>query len=310
MTEYRYLFGPVPSRRLGLSLGIDLVPFKTCSYDCIYCQLGRTTCLTAVRKEYVPLDAVLREVEKKLAEPGKIDYLTLSGSGEPTLYAPLGELLNGLKRLSEIPVAVLTNGSLLWDPEVASACRLADVVVPSLDAGTEELYRYVNRPCPTLSFDTVMRGLIDFSARRANALWLEVLLLDGVTAIEAEVKKLNNFIREIRPDKIQLNTVVRPSAEEYAFTVPAKRLGALADLFDGKVEVIADRTRPEEAGRSTSAEREIISLLARRPCSVDDIAEWANLHHNEVIKYLEKLVERHILITERTARGVYYALKR
>ncbi|MGD2175646.1 MAG: radical SAM protein, partial [Candidatus Brocadiaceae bacterium] len=154
------VFGPVPSRRLGRSLGIDLVPFKTCSYDCIYCQLGRTTLKTTERREWVPLDLVLEEVEEKLnSEP---DYITLSGSGEPTLFSRLGELIGHIKNITDIPVAVLTNGSLLWRKTVRDNLQEADLVIPSLDAGNESMFRYVNRPAPQLSFYEVAEGLITF----------------------------------------------------------------------------------------------------------------------------------------------------
>ena len=148
------VFGPVPSRRLGRSLGVDVVPFKTCTYDCIYCQLGRTTCKTVERKAWVPLEDVLDEVKEKLST--RPDYITLSGSGEPTLFSPLGDLIVGIKSMTGIPVALLTNGSLLWQADVREAIRDVDLLIPSLDAGDEAMFRRVNRPHGGLSFEQML----------------------------------------------------------------------------------------------------------------------------------------------------------
>ena len=190
-----YIFGPVPSRRLGRSLGVDLVPFKTCTYDCIYCQLGRTTNKTIQRKEWVPLDDVVTELETKLSS--QPDYITLSGSGEPTLYSRTGELIDRIKAVTNVPVAVLTNGSLLWNQEVRARLMNADLVVPSLDAGDEAMFRAVNRPHEDISFERMLQGLIDFRHEFQGKYWLEVFLLAGHNAIAAEVVTLGmDFIEE------------------------------------------------------------------------------------------------------------------
>ncbi len=177
----RHVFGPVPSRRLGRSLGVDLVPFKTCSYDCIYCQVGRTTNQTIERKEWVPMDAVLDELKVKLA--CRPDYVTLSGSGEPTLHSRLGETIEHIQAMSDVPVAVLTNGSLLWQKEVREELALADAVLPSLDAGNGLKFAFINRPHPCLTFERMVEGLIAFRDEFPGQYWLEVFLLGGYTAI-------------------------------------------------------------------------------------------------------------------------------
>ncbi len=203
-----HIFGPVPSRRLGRSLGVDLVPFKTCTYDCIYCQLGRTTCKTHERKEWVPMDAVLEELKQKLATHP--DYITLSGSGEPTLCPRLGEIIERIKAMTSIPVAVLTNGSLLWLKEVRAAVALADVVMPSLDAGDDLLFQTVNRPHPEITFERLVSGLEQFRREFTGQYWLEVMLLAGHTALPAHVQKIAHWVQRIRPDRVQLNTATRP----------------------------------------------------------------------------------------------------
>ena len=168
-----HVFGPVPSRRLGRSLGIDLVPFKICTYNCIYCQLGPTTNLTLERKEWVPFDKVIEEAREKIRSADGIDYITFSGSGEPTLHSRIGELIREFKRLSSIPVAVLTNGSLLWQKDVQDDLLEADLVIPSLDAPDRGLFRHVNRPHPDLAFDQVVEGLVKFRERYHGRIWLE-----------------------------------------------------------------------------------------------------------------------------------------
>jgi wyosine [tRNA(Phe)-imidazoG37] synthetase (radical SAM superfamily) len=204
---------------LGLSLGVDLVPFKTCTYDCIYCQLGRTTLKTAQRQEYVP------------PVP---DYVTLSGSGEPTLNEGIGQLIGEIKKLTYIPVAVLTNGSLLWQGEVQDALMEADLVLPSLDAGDEFLFRYVNRPHPEISFDQMVHGLAEFTRQFPKSVWLEVFLLAGVTGISPEVEKIAALARQIQPEQVQLNTVSRPPAEEFVCPVSWMQMQEFANLFAGK----------------------------------------------------------------------------
>ena len=206
----QHVFGPVPSRRLGRSLGVDLVPFKTCSYDCIYCQLGRTTCRTVNRQEWVPMDVVLDELKLKLAS--RPDYITLSGSGEPTLHSRLGELIEHIQAMTAVPVAVLTNASLLWQKEVREEVALADVVLPSLDAPDPERFAFINRPHPEITFDRLLDGLEMFRRECAGKYWLEVMLLDGYTTLPPQVRQLAEYVRRIRPDKVQLNTAVRPPA--------------------------------------------------------------------------------------------------
>lgn len=288
---FRRVFGPVPSRRLGRSLGIDLVPFKTCSYDCIYCQLGRTTKRTLDRAEYFPLDSILAEVECAMeSSPGQ-DVITLSGSGEPTLYSRLGELIPALKKRTGLPLAVLTNGSLLWDPHVREDLVEADLVLPSLDAGDERLFRCVNRPDPAIAFVRMIQGLVDFRKYYTGEIWLEVFLLAGVTAIEAEVEKIARIAQAISPDRVQLNTVTRPPAEEFAHPVPPQRMEILAAAFGGAVEVLGVARRKAGPTTRSTTEARILELIQRRPCALEDIAGGMGIHPLEALKLAESLVK-------------------
>jgi len=298
------VFGPVPSRRLGRSLGVDLVPFKTCSYDCVYCQLGRTTHKTTERREWYPLEEVVRQVAEKL--DSKPDYVTLSGSGEPTLHARVGELIARIKEMTDVPVAVLTNGSLLWDPAVRQALAGADLVVPSLDAGDERLFRYVNRPVSTITFEQMVDGLVAFRDSYRGRYWLEVFLLDGVTALDAEIEKMAAIIERIRPDKVQLNTVTRPPAEQYAYAVSRERMERAAAMLGERAEVIADFRQAHQMPSFVARRQDVLDMLLRRPCTVEDVAAGLGMHRNEAVKYLEELSAEGKLVAEMRGAGTYY----
>jgi wyosine [tRNA(Phe)-imidazoG37] synthetase (radical SAM superfamily) len=288
----RHVYGPVPSRRLGRSLGIDLVPLKTCTYDCVYCQLGRTTTKTIERRRYVAVDEVLDELERALGAGDAPDYISLAGSGEPTLNEGLGELIGRIKELTDIPVAVLTNGSLLWMSEVRDALMSADLVLPSLDAGDELMFRYVNRPHEGISFDAVVEGIIEFTRRFQREVWLEVFLLAGVTGIPSEARKIAALVRWIGPARIQLNTVSRPPAEQSAVPISTKQMRDLAVLFSGTVDFIRESRRGETAVTAAHKARasDILALLRRRPCTLEDVSMGLGIHCAEALKYLEKLM--------------------
>ena len=298
-----YVFGPVPSRRLGRSLGVDLVPFKTCTYDCIYCQLGRTTRKTVERREWAPLDDVVAELQERLAS--RPDYVTLSGSGEPTLYSRVGDLIDRIRSLTDIPVAVLTNGSLLWQAEVRRQLLGAHVVMPSLDAGDGSVFNAVNRPHADIAFEQVLEGLIAFRDAYRGQYWLEVLLLGGYTALPVDARKIAEHVGRIRPDRVQLNTVTRPPAEDYAVAVPRRCLCELAALFDPAAEVEADaRGVCLDAGFAATRQA-VLELLERRPCSVSDIARGLGIHRNEAAKHVDELLARRRVERVASAQGTY-----
>jgi wyosine [tRNA(Phe)-imidazoG37] synthetase (radical SAM superfamily) len=278
---------------LGRSLGIDLVPFKTCTYDCIYCQLGRTTNKTLERKKYVAAKEVLAELERKLAEEDIPDYIGLAGSGEPTLNSGIGDLIGKIKDLTDIPVAVLTNGSLLWMSEVQNALMAADLVLPSLDAGDEHLFRYVNRPHGNLSLEKMVDGIAAFTKRFRGEVWLEILLLAGVTGIPSEVKKIATLAKRIGPARVQLNTVSRPPAEDFAFPLSTDQMLALKDIFPREVDIISygERSGTQVSAFSKAREADILALLRRRPCTSVDVASGLGLHVNEALKHLEALIK-------------------
>ena len=299
-----HVFGPVPSRRLGRSLGVDLVPFKTCTYDCIYCQLGRTTCKTVERKEWCPLEEVLAQLREKL--PSKPDYVTLSGAGEPTLHSGVGELISAIKGMTDVPVAVLTNGSLLHRPDVSAELMNADLVIPSLDAGDEQAFREVNRPHPDLAFDEMLDGLVRFRQTYTGEYWLEVFLLGGVTAIDAQVERMARAVERIGPDRVQLNTVTRPPAEDTARPVPKEEMERFAGFFGDRAEVIADFQGAHQQTEFVARRGDVLDLLSRRPCTIKDLADGLGLHRNEVVKYVQELSDNGSIVAEGKEPNLYY----
>ncbi len=304
--KYRYLFGPVPSRRFGRSLGVDLTPYKTCTLDCVFCQLGRTTKKTISREKFVLIADVLDELKEWLKTNGKADYITLSGSGEPTLHSRFGEVLEFIRVNSEIPAVLLTNGTMLYLQEVRDAASLANVVKVSLSAWDQASYGWVNRPHPQLRFDHLIKGQKDFRTQFKGQLWMEIFLMGGINSTPADVRKIAALAKEIDPDRIQLNTAVRPPSEDFAAALSRERMGALTDLFHPTAEIIAefDTNHVEniQAGEDT-----ILSMLQRRPCTAEDIAEVFNMHLNEVAKYLGKLIRTNRIRSDLKSGALYYA---
>jgi wyosine [tRNA(Phe)-imidazoG37] synthetase (radical SAM superfamily) len=309
MQEYRYLFGPVPSRRFGRSLGVDLTPRKTCTLDCVFCQLGRTINKTMTRKAYVPLEAVLAELGAWIKENGKADYITLSGSGEPTLHSGFGEVLQFIRSHSSIPPVLLTNGTLLHLPEVQEAASHAHIVKVSLSVWDPASFGWMNRPHSTLSFHDVIDGQKAFRARLKGQLWLEVFLVAGMNSPPSDVAKIAGLAKEIRPDRIHLNTAVRPPSEDFVAAVSRERMESLTSLFCPKAEVIAEFEAKQRV-ELHATEEEIYSMLQRRPCTAQEIAKTFSMHLNEVSKYLGKLLRDKRIRARRVKTLLYYLADR
>jgi wyosine [tRNA(Phe)-imidazoG37] synthetase (radical SAM superfamily) len=303
----KYVFGPVPSRRLGMSLGIDLIPFKTCSYDCIYCELGRTIHKTTVRKEYISGSLILKQLQEYVSVlDSPPDYITISGSGEPTLNSQLGEIIKHIKTITKIPLAVLTNSSLLFMDEVKKDLLEADIVLPSLDAVSPNIFKYINRPDSRLTIDKIIRGLINFRKVFTGQIWLEILFCRAVNDDCKEVERMCETIEEIKPDKIQLNTVVRPAFEDYVTPLNGIQLQAIKKKLGTRAEIIAT-TIPSQGGTHfIDNEENILNLIARRPCTMEDICIALELHPNETFKYLCKLEKESRIGHTLYNRHMYY----
>jgi wyosine [tRNA(Phe)-imidazoG37] synthetase (radical SAM superfamily) len=304
--QYRYTYGPVPSRRLGLSLGVDIVPMKICTLDCIYCQLGRTTEKSTTRGDFVDIAAILSEIGARVEQGLQADHITIGGSGEPTLNSRLGDLVDGIHELTDIPVAILTNGTLLYRADVRAECVKADVVVPSLDAGDERAFEIVNRPARDISIETLVSGLISFRDEYAGPIWLEVFIVPGVNTDPGQIAKIKEIVAKTRPDKVQLNTAVRPPAEKSVEPADAEMLEAIARQIGGDCEVIADVPvgccdRPRQRTAT-----DVLSMLKRRPCSVQDLCKGLGLTPEEASKEVADLQSRGLIVPEKRGDIMYF----
>jgi wyosine [tRNA(Phe)-imidazoG37] synthetase (radical SAM superfamily) len=304
-----HLYGPVRSRRLGFSLGLDILPYKTCTFDCVYCQLGRTAKKSLRRAKYVAGRDILPQVKTALERGRPMDYITFSGSGEPTLNTEIGKIIRGLKKLTSVPVAVLTNSSLLMRKSVRQALLAADLVVPSLDAATARAFRRVNRPGPSISPEDIISGLVKFRDEFKGQIWLEVMLVKGVNDSPAEIKALKKAIARINPDKVQLNTVVRPPAEKWARPLSRRELEDIKTKLGGRAEVTADfgeklsSPAPEDLGQA------ILSLVRRRPASLRDLAGALGQDERAIQKRLNALVAKGEIKKVLHRRIFFYELK-
>jgi len=300
------LYGPVPSRRLGQSLGVDIVPFKVCTLDCIYCQLGKTSQKTIERRDYVPVEAVLAELKEKLAQGLQVDFITISGSGEPTLNSRLGELIDGIKKITNIPVAVLTNGTLLYRQNVRADCAKADVVLPSLDAGDEQTFQGINHPHKDISIENLISGLCAFRDEFAGQIWLEVFFVQGLNTGTEQIAKIKAAIERIRPDKIQLNSAVRPSAEPTVKRLDAEKLQAIAEKLGERCKVVADFS-PRRCGKHILRDAEdVLSMLKRRPCSLNDICSGLKMSRNEASKYIAHFQQQGVINSEEKDGTIFF----
>lgn len=305
ITKYRYLYGPVPSRRFGRSLGVDLTPLKTCCQDCVFCQLGPTTNKTVERREYVPTEAVLAELKQWLASGGWADYITLSGSGEPTLHSRFGEILEFIRSNTDIPPALLTNGALLYLPEVREAASAARVVKVSVSAWDQVSFEWVNRPHSYLRFAQVIRGLKLFRDTYRGHLWIEVFLVQGMNTLNAVVDRLAQITKDLTPDRIHLNTAVRSPAEAFVQPLSTERMRALSRKFKPVANVIAEFSGSPSKHHEADKER-IFAMLRRRPCTAKQITAGFGMNLSEVLKDLEVMVRNGRVQPKRTNTEIYY----
>ncbi len=270
-----YVFGPVPSRRLGQSLGIDPLRFKTCNYNCVYCQLGRTRRFTTARQDFVPREAVLNQIEGALQRlgPGEVDYITFVGQGEPLLYASLGWLIRAVKGLTSLPVAVITNGALLSEPEVREEVKPADVVIPTVDAADVALFRRINRPHPSIRLDSLLQGLREFRQMYGGLLWIEVMLVAGLNDGDEHLARLGETLRALSPDAIQINVPVRPPAEPWVQIPSDERIQAAVGALGDKAKFIAPYRGTVSIPSEGDLGESVLDIIRRHPIPEGDLYE-------------------------------------
>ncbi len=307
--QTKHLFGPVPSRRLGLSLGVDIVPLKTCTQNCMYCQLGVHCRQTLNRKPYVNIDLVVSELKNALNEGLKADYITLSGSGEPTLNSQLAALIDQIKQFTDIPVAILTNGTLFSDPAVRADCAKADVVLPSLDAGDDETFQKINAPHEDIDFPAFVDGLCRFRTEFTGQIWLEVFFIEGLNTQDSQIRKIKQIIQQTKPDKVHLNTSVRPPVDPAAQTVSQDRLTEIATELGPIAEVIANFAKTASTDRSTVSRTDVLELLKRRPCCLEDICSGLSAASREISSLLAELEKDNKITTETIGNKIFFKKK-
>ena len=303
-TRVKYVFGPVPSRRLGQSLGIDPIPLKTCNWNCVYCQLGRSRPVTNDRREYFPVKDILLEVEQALGsrQNGGIDWVTFVGSGETTLHKRLGEMIRAVKKMTALPVAVITNGSLLYLPEVRTGLLAADAVLPTLDAGNATLYRRINRPHPEVTFERLVNGLKTFRADYPGKLWVEVMLLRGLNDSRQALEEIAKILKMIKPEAIHINLPTRPPAEPWVRPADEEGLMRALSILGNIAEVV----HPAQGGFDLSGYDNVIDvvvgIITRHPMRQDELERtldrWAPIQVSEALEELEasgrvQMVERY-----------------
>ena len=312
IVTYNYIFGPVPSRRLGLSLGVDMVPGKVCTLNCVYCECGSTTELTAERREWAPAQAVIAELSDFLGHSPALDVVTITGSGEPTLNTGLHEVIMFLKQaFPRYPTALLTNGTLLHVAEVKSAALTFDYVLPSLDAVSDDIFFKVNRPHPSLDNRRIIEGIAQFAREYKGRLWLEVFIVPGVNDAPDELARIKDAALSIAPDRLQLNTLDRPGASASVRPAARRELIAIADFMRPlPVEIISRGYAGRPAGSSGDAlESAIVSTVRRRPSTVEDLAVTTGRTINDISEALSRLCTGGAVATEVVQGRVFYRIK-
>lgn len=286
MSELKYVFGPVPSRRMGRSLGISPIPKKTCNYSCVYCQLGRTNKMTNKREEYFLLEDILSEFDSHHDEDS-YDVITIVGEGEPTLYSRLGELIVEIKKRSKKPVAVITNGALLYDKNVRSELMNADIVLPSLDSYNEEMFKRIDRPYGRIKFDEVWEGLVDFTNEYKGQIYMEIMLMNGVNDDEKSLLEFKKLLGQIKYDRLYINTPVRPPAEECIEESSKESIQKAVEILKGvSIDMLSS------VGFSSDIEDDyqaVISIIGRHPMNQFEIRSFLESREN---KDIDKLMQQ------------------
>jgi wyosine [tRNA(Phe)-imidazoG37] synthetase (radical SAM superfamily) len=301
----KYVYGPVPSRRLGFSLGVDIVPYKICSLDCIYCQLGRTVRKSIVRKMYTQTDDILREVKEVLDTKQPIDYITFSGSGEPTLNSDISELIREIKAITSVPLSVLTNGTLLFREDVQKDLLKADVVLPSLDAASFEMFQKINRPHRALKIDLIIGGLKRFREIYKGRILLEIMLIKGFNDNSQELSKIKEAVSQIMPDKIHLNTVIRPPSEAYAEPLSIQKMTEIKEFFGKECEVIGE-FHAKVQKKTEDIIPYTLETTKRRPLTTIDMANMFGISEDNATTMIERLKTEGVITEKRHGTRKYY----
>ncbi|NLJ06258.1 MAG: radical SAM protein [Sphingobacteriales bacterium] len=309
--KYKYLFGPVASRRLGLSLGIDLVPYKVCDLDCLYCESGKTTVKTTERIPYFPREEIIKELDDFFSSNPLVDFLTFSGAGEPLLNTDFHEISAYLNQYYPFfNTALITNGTLFYLPEVRKEVEFIDIVLPSLDSATQATFEKLNRPHPNLHLNQIVDGLIQLRKEFEGYIWLEIFIVEGINDTESELEAFRTILEKIRPDKIQLNSLDRPGTDKSIKTASFGRLEEIKSFFQPwETEIISRKYKTGHPKFKTShAEELILETLKRRPCTENDLFVMTALSKEMLTNILEKLTRENKIISSVVGTNTFYEI--
>lgn len=265
------LFGPVPSRRYGKSLGIDLVPMKTCCYDCLFCQLGPTRCTTLDRRDYIPLSEVFSALKQWLAKGHAVDILTLCGSGEPTLHAHFGEVLKWIANETDKPSLLMSNGALFADPNVRRDAALATRTKISLHFWDEASFQQTVRPHPGLHFQSIYEGWLAFRDTYEGMLDVEFFAMPGINTNPEQLEKIQSLLATLHPDSITVNSAERPPAETCVKSLPIEEKELLRARF---ATLASERSTTHPLSSIPYSEEALLALARRHPLTPEQFAAY------------------------------------
>lgn len=308
--NYKHLFGPVPSRRLGVSLGIDLVNKKTCNFNCVYCECGEAPAMDSIRKEYVNINSVVEEVKDYLKHGSHLDFITFSGNGEPTLNSGLGRLVKELKKITDTKICLITNSSTLTNPELLEEIKDIDLIMPSLDAVLEKSFLKIDRPHSGIKLENIIKSLAEFRKNYKGQIWLELFMLEGVNDSQEELDKFVDVIKEIGADRVQLNSLDRPAPVKWVKAMSMNRLEEIRDFFEEKgidAEIIKKYSgRKDYRKFNSNYEKLILNMINTRPCTISDLEEVVDLNPRELGTYIEILIKENVIEPVIEERGIFY----
>lgn len=315
--KYKHLFGPVISRRLGISLGVDVVPYKYCSMDCVYCEVGKTTNLLNEPQELVNLEEVIKELDEYISNNPKLNYITFSGAGEPLLYSKIGELINYIKaKYPQYKLALITNSSHISRPDIQDELLKLDMIMPSLDSVNQDIFESINRPHPSIKIADIIANLIEFNKNFTGEMWLEIFFIPDLNDLAPELEAMRDVIIKINPERVQLNALDRPGTEPWVIQEDFNKLEEIKAFFEAgipssiMVEVIkkVNQELYDNNPDSIETEDKIISTITRRPCTAQDLSQMLNVHINAINKVLHKLIEKKKIEGIHQDRGIFYKI--
>ncbi|MFA5336910.1 MAG: radical SAM protein [Candidatus Omnitrophota bacterium] len=306
-----YFYGPVPSRRLGFSLGVNLTPKKLCTFNCVYCQLGETTKKTIKRFFYVDPVELKKELTKIVNRNPKIDYISISGSGEPTLHKGLDKIIDTIRETTnnKYRVCVITNSSLLYKKEVRKELEKADLIIPSLDAATEESFSRIDKPHKQITLKKIVDGLINLRKEFKGKIWLEIMILGGINDSLKEAGIFKKLVAKIKPDKVQLNLPIRPSGASIALP-DYERVKKIKKIIGKKCEIVSSFYKDAQNNFSKSVQSDIMKYLNIRPATMRDLEKSVGIEKGTLARQIKRMLDLGLIIKKIYNRKVYFVCDR